>query len=186
MTTLQIVFVVLASGLILFWLIFGLQGPRKMDVPDVLVVLRYGSVLRVLALVLALTPPALMIYIVCTFAWRNDTVLAGAGVLFLLTGILAGLLLIDVERTQIALTEDGLTRDSPWTGRSALKWSAVERIHYSPLNRWLVVAGAGQTIRISRHLVGVGAFVKTARRKIGAERYASAAAIFAALSEPEA
>ena len=185
MPTLQVVFVALAYGLILIWLILALAGPRKIDAPGVLVLLRYGSTLRVLALVLAWAPPCLAIYVLWNYAWRSDSQLMGAGVSFLATSLIAGLLLIEVERTQIAVTEDGLVRSSPWTGRGVLKWSEVERVQYSPINRWIVVAGAGQTIRISRHLVGVGEFVNIARRKLAPERYAGAAAVFNSASAPE-
>lgn len=183
MPTLQIVFVALASGLILFWLIFALFGPRKVDLPGVLVVLRYGSTLRVLALILAWMPPALMIYAIWSFFWRNDTVLVTAGVSFLTTSVIAGLFLIEVERTQIALSDEGIARDSPWKGRSLLKWDEIERVQYSALNRWLVLQGAGKSIRASLHLIGIGELVRMARSKLPAERYASAAAAFDAITK---
>ncbi len=178
MGTLQVVFVCLASALLLFWLAFAMKGPTKVDSANVLAVLRYGSGWRVLALVFAWTPPAVMIYVVVNYAWRDDATLSWAGGSFLATSIIAGLLLVEVERVQIVLSEDGVARLSPWTGRADLKWIEIERIDYAPLNRWIVVTGAGRTIRLSRYLVGIGEFITIARRKLPPERYTGAAAIF--------
>ncbi len=177
MSTLQTVFVVLAAGMILFWLMFAVLGPRKIDLPNVLAVMQYGPVLRTLALILALAPPTIMSYVIWVFMWRNNTTLATAGGSFLLTSFFAGWLYLETEAAQIVLTEDGITRFSPWVGRVTLAWSEVEAIAYSPVNRWFVVKGGGRTIRVSRHLSGLRIFAETVRRKIAAERYANAAAV---------
>jgi len=178
MATLQIVFVLLASSLMLFWLVVALIGPRKMDTKAALVVLHYGSVLRVLALAIAIIVPAWTIFVVWNFIWKSDTTLATAGGAFLTISLIAGLLLIEVERTQLTLSEEGISRQSPWTGSAFLKWSEIERVSYSAVNRWVVVGGAGKTIRVSRHLVGFAEFIRLARQKISADRYASAAPVF--------
>ena len=178
MFTLQVAFVALASGLMLCWILLALTGPRKSPTPPPLAILRYGSPLRVFALVMALLPPALAIYVVWNFPWRSTNLLMAAGTAFLATSLISGLLLIEVERTQITRTEDALARQSPWTGQCVLPWSDIENVTYSPINRWLVVTGGGRVIRISRHLVGLGEFVALVRRKLAAERYARAAAVF--------
>ncbi len=185
MTTLQIVFIGLASALIFAWLFLALAGPRKIDAPNA-VILRYGSLLRMFALVLALMLPSFMIYVIWNFLWKTDTRLIMAGMSFFMTSVIGGLLLIEVERTQIAAGEEGIKRFSPWTGQAVLKWSEIDRVTYSPLNRWIVVEGADKTIRISRHLTGVGAFVKLLRGKVAPERWAAAATALNAMSEPEA
>ena len=185
MSTLQNFFIALGASLIAFWLIFALRKPRNLDVPDVLVRLRYGSALRVTALVLAWTPPAVMIYVVAKFAWSDDSRLMTAGVSFTAVSLVAGLLLIEAERLEIAVTETGLSRYSPWTGRGSLTWGEIERIEYSPLNRWLLITGAGRAIRLSRHLVSIGEFIKIARRKLAVERYVGVVTIFNALAPSE-
>lgn len=181
MGTLQIVFVTLASGLILLWLFIGLFAPRKINVPDAVVVLGYGSALRVFALMVAWAPPGYAIYFLWNNPWQSDRDLTVAGISFLTVSVLAGLLLIEVERMRIAVTENGLTRFSPWTGRCELKWSEVERVEYSAINRWFILSGAAGTIRISRHLSNVAEFVKVARSKLAAERLTRVSAVFDAI-----
>src|SRR5262249_2973345 len=146
MTTTQIVYVALAASLIIAWLLLAIFGPRKLDVPGVLADMRYGTSLRTLALSLALAVPLVMIYVIATFTWRTDARLNIAGVSLLATSIIAGLLLIEVMRAQVVITEDGLTRFSPWSEPATLRWAEVERVRYSAVNRWFVVEGAGRTI----------------------------------------
>jgi hypothetical protein len=184
-TTLQVGFVALASALILAWLLLALSGSRKADAPGAMV-LRYGAPLRMFALAVALMLPLFMIYFIWNVPWRTDARLIAAGVSFFTTSVTGGLLLIEVERTKIAVIEGGIVRFSFWQGEAALKWSEIECVSYSALNRWIVVEGAGKTIRVSSHLAGVAAFVKTLRAKVSPERYVAAAAALNAMSEPEA
>jgi len=170
---LQTVFLVLAGCIVFFWLLYALTGPRKIDQPDVLHVLRYGAFLRSSALVLALAPPTVMGCVVWLLAWRNTNMLAIAGACFLICSLIGGLLLLEVEGTQIAVSEVGLTRFSRWANPVTLPWIEVEHVGYSALNRWFIVAGRGRKLYVSRHLVGIGAFVEVLRRKIAAERLAS-------------
>ena len=167
---LQTVFLVLAGCIVFFWLVYALTGPRTIDQPDVLHVLRYGPLLRSSALVLALAPPTVMGCVVWLLVWRNTNTLAIAGAGFLVCSLLGGLFLLEVQGAQIAVSEDGLTRYSRWATPVTLKWIEVEHVGYSALNRWFIVAGMGRTIHVSRYLVGVGAFVEVLRRKIAAER----------------
>jgi hypothetical protein len=176
MTTMQTVYVLLAACLTLFWLVLVVLRPRRIDASNILAVMRYGVVLRTLALAIALTPPLITVYVVWAFLWKNSATLNFAGISLLAFSAIAGLLLIEVTRVQVVLTEEGITRFSPWSGPVMLKWIEVEHIHYSSINRWFVVAGAGQTVRVSRHLGGMGVFVDTVRRKVATERCASAAA----------
>jgi hypothetical protein len=172
--TMQTVYVLLAAALMLAWLVLLVRGPRRVEVPN-LAVLRYGVFWRSLALVLALVPPVIMVYAVWGFPWRNESTLTFAGVLFL-ASVVCGLPLIEATRVQIVITEEGLLRHSPWSGPLTLKWIDVESVRYSALNRWFIVAGAGQAIRVSRYLGGIGVFVDAVRRKVAAERCVSAAA----------
>src|SRR5450755_3736534 len=155
MSTLQIVFLGLAALLILAWLLLALAQPRSLEAPGV-VVLRYGAAWRVAAIVVALVPPALMIGFVWRSHERPEAMLLIVGGQFFAASMVAGLLLIEVKRVQIAVSEEGIARSSPWTGQAALKWNEVECVTYSALNRWIVVEGPGKTIRVSRHLGGVG------------------------------
>src|ERR1051325_694887 len=174
--TLQVALVAVAGGIVFFWLLFALLGPRQHDGQNTIVVLRYGSVLQVLALIAALAPPNLMACIVWMGSWRSESELLMFGVSILGASAIAGLLLIEVVRAQIVLTEDGITRFSPWTGQATLRWADVESVRYSAVNRWFVVRATNATIRVSRHLVGVREFAETVKRKVAAERLSSAMA----------
>ena len=182
MTTLQIVFLALAASLILVWLALAVLRPRKIDLPNVVAVLRYGSVLRTLALILALLPAMITVYVLAVFPWKSNTMVSYAGGSLLATCLIAGVLLVEVTRRQICLTEDAITCVSPWTGRTTLQWSEVERIRYSSVNSWFVVVGGGRTIRVSRHLLGMKAFGEIVKRKLAAECFASAAAALDAIT----
>ena len=177
----QTVYVLLAVGLMLCWLLLAAFGPRKLDVPNALAVLRYGVTLRSLALAFALMPPLMMLYAVWAFLWQTPATLNFAGVLFLAFSAVAGLLLIEVTRVQIVITEEGITRFSPWTGLATMTWIDVERVRYSSVNQWFVVESACGLIRVSRHLEGIGEFAGTLKRKVPGERWASAASALAAV-----
>jgi hypothetical protein len=181
MPTLQIVFLVLAASVILLWLALAVRPSRKVELPNVIAVLRYGSFLRTVALILALAPPTIMVVLVWSLTWRSSSALAMAGTSLLVLSFLAGLLLIEVGTGQIVLAEEGITRFSFWTGWMTLKWSEVQRIRYSTVNRWFVVMGTAGTIRVSRHLAGTATFVETVQRKVASERYASAVEVFAGI-----
>ncbi len=182
MATMQIVWVALAGALMLIWLALVVTGPRKIDAAIVLVVLRYGAVLRTLALVLALAPPMIMVYAVWGFPWRSSNMMNLAALCFLTTSIIAGLLLIEVTRVQVVMTEDGITRDSPWSQSVTLRWIEIERVRYSSVNRWFIVEGAGKAIRVSRHLANIGAFAAAVRHRVAAERWVGAASVIDAVA----
>jgi hypothetical protein len=187
-TTLQWAILAPAWLLMLMWLVVIIRGPRKVEQPNVLAVLRYGAALRTLAMILAILPPLIMTYIIADtkwhtdqrimglFGWRSDQALIVAGATFLPICLIAGLLLVEVVRGQVVLTEEAITRVSSWTGRAiTLRWSDIERVRYSSVNSWFVLTGAKGTIRVSRYLLGIGAFGRLVKSKIAPERCVGAA-----------
>jgi hypothetical protein len=178
----QTVFVILAALLMSCWLALAVLGPRRMDTASALAVLRYGVVLRMLALLLAMTPLVILFYSMRKFHWETPAKFNLAGFAFLTFSAIVGLWLIELARVQIVLTADGITRTSPWSGLATLKWSEVERVRYSSANRWFLVEGAGHTIRVSRYLTGIGIFAEVVQRKVAAERWASAAGALLAVN----
>jgi hypothetical protein len=171
MTTLQIVFVALPASLMLLWIILAARGPRKIEAPNTIAVLRYGGTLRSLALALAMLMPMIMIFVIAVFVWRNEKTLIYAGSSYLATCLAAGLAHIEVSRGLVCITEEGVTRISPWNGRVTLNWAEVERVEYSSLNSVFVVIGAGRRMRVSRYLSGIKVFADTLRRKLATERF---------------
>src|SRR5947207_10208680 len=147
----QTVWAAIAGVLILIWLGLAVIGPRRIDGPNV-VVLRYGIIWRTLALVFALGPALVMLYTMWGVTHWKPSMQNIAGLMLLTFSVIGGLLLIEVTRVQIVVTEDGLTRHSPWAGAGTLSWIEVEVVRYSPGNRYFVVTGGGQTIRVSRSL----------------------------------
>jgi hypothetical protein len=182
----QIGFLTVAWGLILVWIVLTFIGPRKVNAPDVLHVLRYGVMLRTLALMLALMPPLIMTYVIATFPLPSTRALYGAGFSFVAVCLLGGALLIEVMRGQVWISEAKVTRISPWTRQPIeIAWTEVERIGYSSVNSWFLVRGAGKTARVSTYLVGVSEFVRAARRKLAPERYGAAASAFDSVCAPD-
>jgi hypothetical protein len=181
MLTLQIVFVALPVSLMLLWLSLAARGPRKIEVPNAIAVLRYGASLRTLALALALLLPMIMIYVIAVFPWGRDDRLIYAGAAYLMTCLAAGLGHIEVSRGQVCITEEGITRISPWKGRVTLAWMEVERVEYSSLNSVFVVIGAGRRMRVSRFLSGIKVFADTVKRKLATERFRPARAALDAI-----
>lgn len=173
----QTVYVALAATLLAAWLVLAVFGPRKLQMPGVLAEMRYGPLLRSLALALALVGPLIMMFGLWNFNWRNETRLNIAGAAFLATCIIMGLPLIEVTRAQVVVTEEGLTRFSPWSGPVALKWLAVERVRYSSVNRSFLVEGGGRRITVSRDLTGIGVFAATVKRKLATASWASVAEV---------
>src|ERR1017187_3799726 len=112
----QTLWLLLAAGLMLAWLALAVFGQRRVDGPNVVAVLRYGSFARTLALVSALAPAMIMVYMIGAFPWTgNEARRNVAGLSFLAVSIVAGLWLIEATRLQVILTEEGLTRHSPWS-----------------------------------------------------------------------
>ena len=182
MATLQIILVILAGAIMFGWLAYALTGSRTHESPEVLHVLRYGSVLRTSALILALSPPMLMAWFVWTLQWRTTTSLALAGAAYLVGCAITGVLLLEAEGVQYVLTDEGMTRFTRWAKPVTLKWTDVEWIEYSALHRCFVVVAGSQSLKVSRYLVGIAAFVELARQKIGRERCMSAAAAMDAVN----
>jgi hypothetical protein len=119
-----------------------------------------------------------------SFSWHTETRLNLAGVAFLITSIIMALPLLEVTRTQVVVTEEGLTRFSAWSAPVMLKWTEIERIGYSIANQTFSVEGAGRIIRVSRHLTGVGVFATTVKRKLATATWTSAAPNFPAAIPP--
>jgi hypothetical protein len=171
MTEQQIAWIVVAVTMILFWLLFALAGARKIEPAGAIVVMEYGKGLRVLALIAALSPPTLLATVMWHLLWRNAERMAMAGGSLFLLSVLGGLLLIEIVRVRIVLTEDGITRYSPWTGTVSVKWNDIKSVRWSSYNRWFVLRTDAATIRVSRSLEGIEVFADTIRRKVAAERW---------------
>lgn len=157
METAQILFLTAALALALFWIGVALTGRRRASTRMMVAAeLHYGRFLRLFALVTALCVVTLTGYVVSEVRWRSlEQLCAAAGAFLALSG-LGGLLLLETEKTRLYLTEDALIGESPWRRRRVIRWDEVQRVRYSGINRWFIIEGpAGQTIRVSRYLVGL-------------------------------
>jgi hypothetical protein len=170
------VYAVLAGSMLAAWLLLAVFGPRKLDVPGALATLRYGPALRSLLLILALVGPFLMLFVLNSSSWENETHLHITGVSFVFTSIIMALPLIEVTRTQVVVMEEGLTRFSAWSGPVTLKWTEIERIRYSIANQTFSVEGTGRILRVSRHLTGIGVFAESVQQKLASATWSGAAA----------
>lgn len=174
MDLLQKGFLTLSAVMVLFWLVFAFLGPKP-TYASAIVVMRYGRALRFIAILFALAPPIGLAALMWYLPWRNSQMIAIAGGTFFVIGILCGLLLVEVSRVQIIVTEESITRMSPWTGTCTMKWSEIENVRYADVNRWFVITGGIGVIRVSRYLGGLRELAETLRRKVSAERWADAA-----------
>jgi hypothetical protein len=171
MTEQQIAWIIVAVTMILFWILFSLAGSRKIESAGAIAVMEYGKGLRVLALIAALSPPTLLATLMWQLLWRNAERMAIAGGSLFLLSVFGGLLLIEIVRVRIVVTEDGITRYSPWTGTASVKWGDIRGVRWSPYNRWFVLRTGVATIRVSRSLEGIDTFAATLRRRVAAEHW---------------
>jgi hypothetical protein len=154
------------------WL--GLMLVRRPARPpgDDVLALRYPTLLRYFALIVAMTIPLLMAYMMATFAWGSMRSLLVAGGSLAILSLLGGLLLLETEKVALYLTAESLVFDSPWRHRRTIRWSDVSRVSYSSLNRWYVFRdGANTTIRASVYLVGLTHLLTAIRVRIAPERW---------------
>lgn len=149
----QTLLLVLAAVLFVVWLAVALARLPPFTGAEVRAELRYGTLVRLIALFAALTMPLLALAVIGFLPWSNITALLRAGCVLLILCLPGGLLLLEVQRVRIAVTTAGLIADSPWRGRRELPWNEIEHVTFSALNRWLVIRGRnGQTIRASLFL----------------------------------
>ena len=166
------IFFGVACLLALSWLAFVMTR-RKAPPPgaDVLV-LRYSTVLRCFALVVAMSIPLFMGYMMAGFVWGSMKFLLLAGGSLTLTSLLGGLLLLETEKAALYLTADALVFDSPWRRRRTIRWDEVRVVSFSSLNRWFVFRDqAHVTIRASMFLVGFTHLLTAIRVRIPPERW---------------
>lgn len=88
-------------------------------------------------------------------------------------------MLLDAMRTQIALTDAGIVRDTPWSGMKSLRWDQVERVTFSHMSGWFVLRAANHpSIRVSFAITGIGDFEAMLRRKLTPQQLKAAEAGF--------
>jgi hypothetical protein len=163
-----------AGALLLCWLFLALRGPA-LAAPAGGVVLRYRSFLRVFAWVVALGIPALVIFLMVRVPVRDTADPWWAGALMLGFGVLDGLLLLETERTEVALSEQGIKGVSPWRGQREFSWGQVGEVSFSGLNRWFVVRDLhGSAIRVSLFMDDVRRFVAEVKKHVPADKYVRA------------
>lgn len=169
----QALFLVLSAALFVLWLAVALVGRLPPGGDKVLTELRYGARVRSAALFAALAMPLLTLAILALLPWHNLAQLTKAGLILLALCLPGGLLLLEVQRVRLAISETGLIADSPWRGRRAMRWDEVEHVSCSALNRWLVIEGRDKTtIRASFFLTGLPALLTALRDRVPAAKRA--------------
>jgi hypothetical protein len=145
-----------ATALAALWVGAALLPRRRPSGVTIRAELRYGRRLRLFAIIVALTIPALLAWLVWRVPGQSVRHLNVFGAAFAVLGLMGGLLLLETERVRIYLVDDGIVALSPWRGRRALLLSEVQSVTYSRLNRWFVIVGKdGTTVRASRSLCGL-------------------------------
>ncbi len=169
MTTLQSFFTALSALMVCGWLGVVRLRPAKIEAANIVAELKYGRVLRITSMCLALTPPTLLCILVWRLNWRDQQMLILAGSSLLSLGFIPGVLLIEVARTRVILTQDAVVRVSPWRATSTLARSAIKSVRFSSINRTYDLLGDGPVMRVSRMLDGVQRFIELAKAKIPIE-----------------
>jgi hypothetical protein len=167
----RIILLALAGGLICLWLGVALMRRKPAAIAGTVGELQYGYLLRSIALVVAVSIPALLIVIALTVPVRDLTNPLAVSGAFACMSLLGGLLLVETSRVRLVVTEEALIAYSPWRGRREVRWAEVQKVAYSALNRWFVITGpGGQVIRASRSLVGLPALLAAFKHKVPADR----------------
>jgi hypothetical protein len=169
----RLIFLVLAAGMFAVWLVVALRRRKLPPAVNVIGALHYGRWLRLFGLIVALSIPGLMAYVVWYFRWVDISHLIIAGVSLFAMSVLGGVLLLEAERVRLLITDKGLIGISPWRRKREVLWQEVDSVTYSPLNRWFVITGPGRRkIRASRSLVGIENLLKAVKANVPPPRYA--------------
>jgi hypothetical protein len=177
------VFEVVAVVMAACWLGLMLWPASRIQAENPVAVLRYSRWWRIGSFLGAIAPLVMLVYAMHYFQWESPAKRNLGGFIYLALSVIVGLLLIEVSRVQIVLAEDAILRSSPWSGLASLKWSEVERIRYSMINRWFTAEGAGVVIRVSQNLSGIRIFADLVQRKVAPQHWADAARALA-IKEP--
>lgn len=167
------------GALILCWLFLATRGGR-LAAGQGAVVVRYRPFLRIFAWLVALGIPTLAIALMVRAPVRERADPWWAGALMLALGLLGGLLLLETERTEIVLSEDGIRGTNAWRGERHIAWGQVAEVSFSALNRWFVFRSLqGETIRVSLFMGDMPRFVAQIKKHLPADKYAKATRGFA-------
>jgi hypothetical protein len=136
-------------------------------------VLRYGRKMRWFGLAAAFLIPMLLITMMLASPQTGWLKLFGANLLVM--GLIAGVPLLETQKTRIAVTDAGVVGYSPWRRPRDFAWSDIQGVTYSVVDHCLILHGTGRrTIRASLFLVNIGELTRAIKEKVPADRYASA------------
>jgi hypothetical protein len=161
-------FVIAALIELVLWAIVALKPAPE---PAGKAVLRYGRKLRWFGLAVAFLIPMLLI----AFVLLIPAPPLGRSVTLLVLGLIGGVLLLETQKTRIAVTDAGVVGYSPWRRLRDFAWSDIQGVTYSVVDHCLILHGTGRrTIRASLFLVNIGDLTRAIKEKLPADRYASA------------
>jgi hypothetical protein len=114
-----------------------------------------------------------LVGVMLTFPPDPRLALLGANLLIL--GVIGGVVLLETQKTRIAITDAGVVGRSPWRRTRELSWSEIRSVTYSAVDHCLILHGSGRRkIRASLFLVNIGELTRAIKEKVPADRYASA------------
>ena len=183
MDNVRLIFVAAAVVQLTLWLM--LAGRYKTPAaPPGGFVLRYGWKLRLLGLCIAFAIPMLLIVVLSITSSIAQAPVIRMSVTLLVLGFVGGWLLVETQGVHVIVTDATLASVSPWRRRREWRWSEIERIEYSTLNRWLVLRGPRQeAIRASLSLVGIDDLARAILKQVAGPKYAPARKVLDRLSE---
>ena len=174
MDKVRLIFVTAAVVQLTLWLM--LAGRYKTPVaPAGGLVLRYGWKLRVLGLCIAFAIPMLLIVVLSITSTISQGPVIRVSVTLLVLGFVGGWLLVETQGVHLIVTDASLVSVSPWRRRREWRWSEIERVEYSPMNRWLLQHGPRQeAIRASLYLVGINDLARAILKHVSGPKCAPA------------
>lgn len=81
-------------------------------------------------------------------------------------------LLLECFASRLIVTEEGITRIWPWSGKRTFRWDQIESIRYSKGLRWYVIIGPDRKkVYVSEFLNGFSVLTVEFRNRIPRERW---------------
>jgi hypothetical protein len=158
----QLLIVLVAAAVYVGWaILLVLPLPVIQPVRDPVVV-RHGWLARVLGIGGALIPAALVVLGFVADATEEAAYAILVFVVFV--ALLHTILLLEIVRVRLVVSDVGVQLDSPWGRQRFLHWDEIVDVQYSQSGHWFVLYGKnGRKIRASTYIAGIVVLVRAFR-----------------------
>jgi hypothetical protein len=187
MSLLTYFLMVIAIMTTLAWLHADARKPPPSTAPGGVVELRHGKKYLILAVACLVIGPGMMIAAFLTGAGWTTFDMVGFAVLTVTFAIAGTWMVLDALKTRVTISSDGVRAVTPFGGERWLKWNEIQTVGYNPFGPWLLLRGSGRPpIRVHRHLLGSGLFLRRLRAELGPGAFRGFARLLAPTSKDAA